>query len=328
MKVAVAQFCGPYNVCITISIRLYYRCFYFFRACCRCGEIKVLCRSVTVAMLLLLLLRELTRRRPSGKYPTAPSTSTVCMLCVHTIAKGAATRSDSRVSHLCGSWRLFCVTVRIVVGLRRDLLDPETGPQWLQTLFSLLLLFLALLLLLLSDFQGTKTFISQPIVIKLPTQIDDNIIHNHIGSDFQVKSERPPGATNSLAPALVIYATADEADAYMFYWCFFCLFFCFFLFFSVRQKNTRQPFSGTAERNLMNLLPNDSWENVVSNVVPKWGLGPNNFLGGGGLKTTHCALGGDAWRMNRKNYFMLVCWLRHCALYGGCVKNAWMSECI
>ena len=103
---------------------------------------------------------------------------------------------------------------------------------------------------------------------------------------------------------------------------FFCFCFCFFLFFSVRQKNTRQPFSGTAERNLMNLLPNDSWENVVSNVVPKWGLGPNNFLGGGGLKTTHCALGGDAWRMNRKNYFMLVCWLRHCALYGGCVKNA------
>jgi len=55
---------------------------------------------------------------------------------------------------------------------------------------------------------------------------------------------------------------------------FFCfLFFCF-LFFSVRQKNTRQPFSGTAERIFMKLLPNDSGENVVSNVVPKWGLGP------------------------------------------------------
>ena len=39
---------------------------------------------------------------------------------------------------------------------------------------------------------------------------------------------------------LLIYATPDEADAYMFYRCFFC----FFLFFSVRHKNTRQPFSG------------------------------------------------------------------------------------
>jgi len=37
---------------------------------------------------------------------------------------------------------------------------------------------------------------------------------------------------------------------------------------------------------------------------------PINFLG---LKTTHCALGGDAWRMTQKNYFMLVCWLWHCA---------------
>jgi len=37
---------------------------------------------------------------------------------------------------------------------------------------------------------------------------------------------------------------------------------------------------------------------------------PINF---GGLKTTQCALGGDAWRMNQKNYFMLACWLWHCA---------------
>ena len=37
-----------------------------------------------------------------------------------------------------------------------------------------------------------------------------------------------------------IYATADEADAYMFYICFFCFLFVFCLFFScfffVRQK--------------------------------------------------------------------------------------------
>ena len=68
----------------------------------------------------------------------------------------------------------------------------------------------------------------------------------------------------------IIYATANEADAYMFYRCFFS----FFLSLSVRQKNTRQLFSGTAERIFMKLLPNDSGENVVSNVVPKWGLGP------------------------------------------------------
>jgi len=39
----------------------------------------------------------------------------------------------------------------------------------------------------------------------------------------------------------------------------------------------------------MKLLPNDSGENVVSNIVPKWGFW--------GLKPTHCALGGDAWRV-------------------------------
>jgi len=92
---------------------------------------------------------------------------------------------------------------------------------------------------------------------------------------------------------------------------FFSVFFpLFFVFFRSPQKN-RQPFSGTAERIFMKLLPNDSGESGVSNVVPKWGLGPRLIFGR--LKTTHCALGGDAWRMNQKNYFMLVCWLWHCA---------------
>ena len=101
----------------------------------------------------------------------------------------------------------------------------------------------------------------------------------------------------------------------------------FFFVFSVRHKNTRQPFSGTAERIFMRLLPNDSGENVVSNVVPKWGLGPPiNFLG---LKTTHFALGGDAWRVTENISLLamarywcrrlanhsekLVHWLWHCA---------------
>jgi len=58
----------------------------------------------------------------------------------------------------------------------------------------------------------------------------------------------------------------------------------------------RQPFSGTAERIFMKLLPNDSGENGVSIAVPKWGLGPLiNFWG---LKTTQCAVlyvGAAAW---------------------------------
>jgi len=73
----------------------------------------------------------------------------------------------------------------------------------------------------------------------------------------------------------------------------------FFLHFSVHHKNLRQPFSGTAERIFMKLLSNDSGDNVVCIAAPKWGLGPRLIFGG--LKTTHCALGGDAWRMNEKN---------------------------
>ena len=71
----------------------------------------------------------------------------------------------------------------------------------------------------------------------------------------------------------LVYATADEADAYVLQM-FFFVFFSFFLFFSVRHKNARQPFSGTAERIFIKLLPNDTGDNGVSNVVPKLGLGP------------------------------------------------------
>jgi len=44
----------------------------------------------------------------------------------------------------------------------------------------------------------------------------------------------------------------------------------------------RQPFSGTAERIFMKLLPNDRL-NVVCMAVPKWGLGPQIIFWG--LKT-------------------------------------------
>jgi len=45
------------------------------------------------------------------------------------------------------------------------------------------------------------------------------------------------------------------------------MFFLFFVFFRPPQ-NTRQPFSGTGERIFMKLLPNDTGQNGVSNVVP------------------------------------------------------------
>jgi len=88
----------------------------------------------------------------------------------------------------------------------------------------------------------------------------------------------------------VFYATADRGG------CVYVLQ-MFFLFFPVRHKNTRQPFSGTAERIFMKLLPNDSRENGVCIAVPKWGLGPRLIVWG--LKTTHCALGGDVWRVTQ-----------------------------
>jgi len=67
--------------------------------------------------------------------------------------------------------------------------------------------------------------------------------------------------------ALLVYANSDVLQM------FFTVFFCFFR----SPQNTRQPFSGTAERIFMKLLPNNSGHNVVSNVVPKWGLGLPNM---------------------------------------------------
>jgi len=74
----------------------------------------------------------------------------------------------------------------------------------------------------------------------------------------------------------------------------FYRFFC--LFRSPQKYQTTVLVSRTAERIFMKCLPNDSGENGVCIAVPKWGLGPR-LIFGGGLKTTHCALGGDAWRV-------------------------------
>ena len=77
---------------------------------------------------------------------------------------------------------------------------------------------------------------------------------------------------------------------------FFC-FFCFFLFFFHSPQNTRQPFSGTAERIFMKLLPND--------------IGKMEF-------PTSCRrLANDSELVYAGS-----------VLYGGCVKTAWRSECI
>jgi len=56
----------------------------------------------------------------------------------------------------------------------------------------------------------------------------------------------------------------------MFCSCFFVVFFCYF-FVLPSTKTMRQPFSGTAERIFMKLLPNDRGGNVVRNVVPPLG---------------------------------------------------------
>jgi len=63
--------------------------------------------------------------------------------------------------------------------------------------------------------------------------------------------------------------------------CFTDVFFAFcFLFFFRPPQNMKQPFSGMAEQIFMKLLLNDTGENGVSNVIPKWGLGPQIIYGG------------------------------------------------
>jgi len=52
------------------------------------------------------------------------------------------------------------------------------------------------------------------------------------------------------------------------------IFFWFFVVRTTKCINMKQPFSGTAARIFMTLLPNDSGENGVSNAIPKWGLAP------------------------------------------------------
>jgi len=68
----------------------------------------------------------------------------------------------------------------------------------------------------------------------------------------EIKRESP----EAFSPVSLFYATADDAVAYMFCRCFFLFFFCFFF---VRKSQKYEIF--------MKLLPNDTGENVVCNVV-------------------------------------------------------------
>jgi len=93
----------------------------------------------------------------------------------------------------------------------------------------------------------------------------------------------------------IIYATADEADAYMFYICFF-LFFVFFLFFpsvtKIPDNRSREWLNGFSGNFYQTIAGKCSFQRRTEMGARP----PINFWG---LKTTHCALGGDTWRVSQ-----------------------------
>jgi len=115
-------------------------------------------------------------------------------------------------------------------------------------------------------------------------QISDNGLHS-IGWRFAFKYRNFANHTIVCVFCLLESGNAPRDCAsicwrlcvYVLQMFFILLFFC--VFFRPSQKY-QTPFSGTAERIFMKLLPNDSGENVVSNVVPKWGLGPQIIFWG------------------------------------------------
>jgi len=120
-----------------------------------------------------------------------------------------------------------------------------------------------------------------------------------------------------------IYATADEADAYI------CLTDVFFVFLpfpfatKIPDNRSRERLNGFSW-NFYQMI-NDSGENGVCIAVPKWGLGPpiNFCFGGRGLKTTiaHLVVTPGEW-LGISLLAMALC------SYGGCVQKAWARECI
>jgi len=90
----------------------------------------------------------------------------------------------------------------------------------------------------------------------------------------------------------------------------FSVFFCFFFRPSQKYQTT---VLGNGWTDFPETFTKRSGENVVSNVVQKWGLGPKSFFGAKDytLRT---------WWWRLVSDWELVCWLWHCS-YGGCVKN-------
>ena len=113
--------------------------------------------------------------------------------------------------------------------------------------------------------------------------------------------------SSSMCALTFFYATADEADAYIGPICFTDVF-LFFLFFSVRKKYETTVFGNAAERIFMKLLPNDTRENGVCNVVPPPG----------------------EWRMLMicVIYAMTLAESPKGATHGGCVIKSWAREWI
>ena len=100
------------------------------------------------------------------------------------------------------------------------------------------------------------------------------------------------GRGGSVAVVVVVVVVVV---VYAMFYGFFCFFLFFFLLFPF---TTKIPDNRSRER--LNGFSWNFYQTIAGKMefcvaVPKWGLGPQIFFWG--LKTTHCALGGDAWRV-------------------------------
>ena len=91
---------------------------------------------------------------------------------------------------------------------------------------------------------------------------------------------------------VVIYATADEADAI----CFTDVFSVFFSFFpsviKIPDNRSRERLNGFSRNFYQTIAGKCSFQRRTV-------MGARPQLIFWGLKTTHCALGGDAWRVSQ-----------------------------
>jgi len=123
------------------------------------------------------------------------------------------------------------------------------------------------------------------------------------------------------------------ANAYMFY-----RFFCFSFWFFFRPQKYETTVLGWTD--FHETYQTIRGENVVFNVVPKWGLGPpNNFLGAKNWKIAKnrwfvhwwWPVRYKSWVSLVRYYWQLAnpgCQLARLLAGSGCVKKAWARECI